>query len=235
MIVTVHQPEHMPWLGFFHKMMQADSYVLLDTVQFERGNWQNRNRFLDRQGSVFFLTVPFRRKGYLNSTLQQIEIDYTHDWVRKYLGRITDAYCRHKYFEMYRDQFFRLFLEKPRLLKELNRSLIDVFRAILRISTPLIWASELQARGAKSELLAEICREVGGKTYLSGPSGRDYLELRSFECRDILVEYHAFVHPSYSAAPFQPGLSTFDLVMNCGPESRTVLGDLLPNHHAEKN
>ena len=82
MLVTIHQPEHMPWLGFFHKMALADTYVLLDTVQFEKNNWQNRNKFIDRSGNVYWLTVPVNIKGHLSNTINDITIEQTQPWQR---------------------------------------------------------------------------------------------------------------------------------------------------------
>lgn len=64
MRVTIHQPEHLPWLGFFHKMAFCDVYVLLDNVQFTKNNYQNRNRLIDEKGTVYWSTVPVRMVGH---------------------------------------------------------------------------------------------------------------------------------------------------------------------------
>ena len=57
MLVAIHQPEHMPWLGFFEKFLRADVFVVLDDVQFSKGDFQNRNRVKGREGALW-LTVP---------------------------------------------------------------------------------------------------------------------------------------------------------------------------------
>ena len=61
MIVAVHQPQYLPWLGYFDKIDKADVFVLLDTVQFKKNEWQNRNKIKTAQGWQW-LTVPVMYK-----------------------------------------------------------------------------------------------------------------------------------------------------------------------------
>ena len=48
----------MPYLGVLEKIQRADCFVFLDTVQFEKNEWQNRNRIRTRDGGVQWITVP---------------------------------------------------------------------------------------------------------------------------------------------------------------------------------
>ena len=57
MIVSIHQPQYLPWLGYFDKIDRADVFVLLDTVQYKKNEWQNRNRIKTARGAQW-LTVP---------------------------------------------------------------------------------------------------------------------------------------------------------------------------------
>jgi hypothetical protein len=214
----------MPWLGFFHKMDRADLYVLLDNVQLTKNGWQNRNRVVDRQGVVHFLTVPVVMKGHTNSRLLDIQIDNSQRWQKKYWGRLADCYRRHPYFSKYAPELEAIVLSGAELLVEFNCRLIDFFRNALEIRAPIIRASSLDVSGKRSELLLDICRKLGAATYLSGPSGRDYLDQEIFEEHGIAIEFHSFNHPVYPSLHFTPGLSTLDLLMNCGEESRSVLG-----------
>ena len=94
MIVSIHQPEHMPWSGFFHKMSLSDVYVLLDNVQYKKNNWQNRNRIVTRNGLQQWITIPVKLKGHMQTTIRDIKINDQEDWRRKYLGRINDSYSK---------------------------------------------------------------------------------------------------------------------------------------------
>ena len=61
MIVAIHQPNYLPWLGYFYKMVKADIFVLLDNVQYEKNGYTNRCQIKTPQGP-FWLTLPIKRK-----------------------------------------------------------------------------------------------------------------------------------------------------------------------------
>lgn len=224
MRVAIHQPEHLPWLGFFHKMACCDLYVLLDSVQFTKNNYQNRNRLIDQNGVVYWSTVPVRMVGHTGKKLNEMETDDAQPWRRKCWARIAASYCRHPFFELLAPKVEEIFMADYRFLVELNISVIEFFRKELRIDVPIIRASSMDVAGTRSQLLLSICKHVGAERYLSGPSGRDYLETPIFDAHDIAIDYHEFSHPVYSAPIFQPYLSTLDLLMNHGPGSRAILG-----------
>jgi len=224
MRVTIHQPEHLPWLGFFHKMAQCDRYVILDNVQFTKNNFQNRNRLIDRKGNIFWSTVPVVMAGHLNKTISEIQIENRQPWARKVWARISNEYCRHPYFELYSEDIRKIFGTNYSRLVDLNIALIDFFRAQLDINVPLVRSSALDTHGVRSELLLSICNKLGASEYLSGPSGRGYLDTSLFDDANVKIAYHSFEHPSYDAPIFAPYLSTLDLLFNHGPESRRILG-----------
>ena len=62
--VAIHQPEHFPYMGFFQKMEYVDVFVILDDVQYSKGNWQNRNRFLNKNEVVDFFTIQLEKGAY---------------------------------------------------------------------------------------------------------------------------------------------------------------------------
>ncbi len=224
MLVTIHQPEHMPWAGFFHKMAMADVYVLLDIVQFTKNNWQNRNRAMDRNGKWFWLSVPVLIKGHTDTTIRNIKIDNKQPWRRKYWGRLRNAYCKHPFFYVYEEELETILFSEHERLLDLNIDLIEFFRKHLGIKNKLILASALDVSGKRSELLSRICDATKASSYLSGPSGRDYLDLIFFKNRNIKVIYHEYHQIAYPAKYFEPGLSIIDLLMNCGEQSAKNLG-----------
>lgn len=231
MIVTIHQPEHLPWLGFFHKVDQADLLVLLDVVQYRKDYFQNRNRILGPNGPQW-LTVPVVRAGYTSRTLRDLQINNDvrfHngvDWRRKHRKTIEHAYRRHPHFGLVEPVIDDLYEREWLLLVELNEALIRAMMVLLDIDTRIVRASELRVEGKRSDLLASICRATGASTYLSGPTGRQYLDEAPFRSAGIDVRYHSFEHPAYRqrhAVEFVPNLSTLDLLCNCGPDSLAVI------------
>lgn len=224
MRVTIHQPEHLPWLGFFHKMADCDVYVLLDSVQFTKNNYQNRNRLIDQNGMPFWSTAPVRMAGHTDKRIVDMELDNTQPWSRKTWARIAGAYRRHPYFSALAPELESIFMGGHVRLVDLNLDLIELFRRQLGISVPMVRSSTMEVEGIRSELLLSICKTLGAETYLSGPSGRDYLDTALFSAAGIALDYHAFKHPTYSAPIFQPYLSSLDLLFNHGPKSREILG-----------
>ena len=89
MIVTIHQPQFMPWIGYFDKMEQADVFVYLDNAQFKKNEWQNRNRLKTAQGWQW-LTVPVLHR--FPQSIREVGINDEVDWKSKHLNALTTNY-----------------------------------------------------------------------------------------------------------------------------------------------
>lgn len=182
-------------------MKKADLYVYLDNVQYRKNYFQNRNRIRG-----FYVTVPVITNGHMASTIRDIKIDDTQHWRRKYWGHVQDAYRKSENFDKYADEVRRIIYGDYEYLVEINYAFIDFFRRHLGIYTPTTKASDLGVKGERSMLLYDICLKTGADTYLSGPSGRKYLDKDLFRYGDIKIEYHQFVHP------FEPPSALDDLM-----------------------
>lgn len=225
MIVTMHQPEHLPWLGYFHKMARADLYVIRDDCQYRKLYFQNRNAVIGPAGRVW-ATVPVRKTQPHYGPIHAVAIDNDQAWRRPYWSLLERTYREHPHFDRYKAELKDIVEYPFDRLAELNLVLIDFFRDVLAIRTPMVRCTALQATGDRTGILCNIALEVGADTYLSGPSGRDYLDEGVFAAAGVALAYHDFPHPVYPQAgrsTFTPQLSTLDLIMNCGPESRDVL------------
>ncbi|WP_169306555.1 WbqC family protein [Cohnella pontilimi] len=222
MIVTIHQPEHMPWLGFFDKIGHSDCVVFLDNVPFRKNYFQNRNRIMSGSGPMY-LTIPVSITE--SKVIKDVRIAKNFN-KRKYLRAIRSAYSEHPFFDLYYPEVERIILEEHQNLSALNLALILFFMQTLQIETTWHLASDLEVNGSKSQLLLSICQKLKADTYLSGPSGRDYLDEMLFTAQGILVSYHDFIHPSYpqiNQTGFHSHLSVLDLLFNCGDKSREYL------------
>jgi hypothetical protein len=231
MIVTIHQPEHLPWLGFFDKITQADCFVMLDHVQFRKNYFQNRNRIRSQDGSVW-LSVPVRIKGRFGQPINQVEIDNSGNprWREKCWRTIVQAYGKATFFSQYAPFFERLYQTDWERLVDLNETIIQYLFDELGVRVRVIKSSTLpiQEHSKKSDLVLEIARLVGAQTYLSGVSGQDYLELERFKHENVEVRFQEFNHPVYSQqfTPFLPCMSTIDLLFTHGPESLEIIKSL---------
>lgn len=217
MRVTIHQPEHLPWLGFFAKAASSDLFILLDTVPYRHGYFQNRNR-LSHRGELIWLTVPVQHRGHFGEEIGQIRIDAGRSWRRQYVGRLEDALRRAPHRDEVIGPLREMIDDAPSHLADLNVAIIRWLCELLDVGVPTLLASELGTTGRKSELLASVCHDVGADVYLSGPSGREYLDLTPFLERKIEVEYFDFIHPTYprDPEPWISRLSAIDLVANVG-------------------
>jgi hypothetical protein len=224
LIVTVHQPEHLPWLGFFHKLNQADCIVLLDQVQYRDRYFQNRNKVMSTNGPML-LTVPVASKNRRSTLIKDMMISDS-SWKQGYMSALYYFYKRHPYFEPYYTGLHKIVSEANDRLCELNISIIRYFMKELKLDTKIIIASELDVVGAKSDLMLSICQKLNATVYLSGPTGREYLNQELFRENQIDVLFHDFQHPRYPQFKnqnFVSHLSTIDLLFNCGSNSKEYL------------
>jgi len=222
MIVTIHQPEHLPWSGFFHKMMCADLYVYLDHVQYRKNYFQNRNKIVNSVGKEAWASIPLR-SGKLNDAILDKEI--VCGYSKKYIALIQSSYRKSKYFHKYFDKFHSIIINEHRNLVDLNLDIIDFFREVLNINTPIVRSSEFNISSSKSEMCLDICLKTGADKYISGPSGLDYLDIDTFLDRNIELLVHNYISPVYKSNHFYPNLSTLDLLFNHGEDSRQIILD----------
>ncbi len=222
MIVTIHQPEHLPWLGFFNKLSKAELFVILDSVQFEKNYFQNRNRIIGSNGAQY-IGIPVNMAGHMDGTIAttEIAVNANPTWKRKYLNTIKMSYAKHTFFEEVYPLLEEIINMDTIYIADINIAIFRKFAEKMGFQPQYIKSSELDISGLKSELILNICKCVNATTYIAGPSGRDYLDMKSFEDANIDVvfnDYHHPVYPQKKTKEFVPYMSALDLFMNCGFE-----------------
>lgn len=221
--VVIHQPQYLPYLGYFYKMSLGDVFVSLDRASFTRNKVQNRNVIRGVHGPLP-LTVPVRR-SHLGTLLCEVEIDNSGPWARKHWKSLEQSYCTYPYFDLYKNELRATYERTWERLVDLNMHLIGLLMRWLELSTPVVRSSELPVEGRQTELLVKVCRQLGAASYISGEGAKAYLEPEQFRDAGIRLCVSRFRHPIYRqpVAPFVPALSTIDLVMSMGPDSTCVL------------
>ena len=221
MIVTIHQPEHLPWLGFFHKVSMADTYVVLDNVQYRRRYFQNRNKIRTKTNWQW-ITVPLEKDERDVLLIKNARITNAGGkWKSKNLESIFHNYHRATYFKSYWDDFKSAYMENHISLLDFNCLLLKHLFNSFNIQKDVLLASEIGASGEKGDLILNICKITGAKKYFSGISGKDYLDIDKFSKNNIEVEFQEFHHPIYAQLydDFIPCMSALDLLFNHGPKS----------------
>jgi len=224
MILTVHQPQYLPWAGYLDKIDRADRFVLLDTVQFKKGEWQNRNRIKTAAGWQW-LTVPVLHDH--GQAIRDVRIDPARDtWGRKHREALRTNYAATPYYDWVRAAFDPIWEGAWERLAPLNRATVEALTGLLGITTPIYPASELEETPEHpDERLIGLCRQLGADTYLAGAGGEAYMELDRWEKAGIRVEVQRFVHPEHAQpfGDFLPAMSAVDLLCNCGPGALALL------------
>jgi hypothetical protein len=226
MLVAIHQPHYLPWLGYLHRMARADLFIMLDHVQFERGNYQNRTQ-VRVNGAPHWLTVPVQQRSQKERILDKA-IDNTKRWGLAHFETLRRAYVSAGFFGTYAADLRAILDCDHQRLVDLNEHTLDFLRHAFDIRTPLVKSSEIAGvEGAKSELVLNLCKAVGASGLLVGLGGsRNYLDRGAFAKAGIALEMQEFTHPVYNqrgGGVFNPGLSALDLLFNYGPAAGRIL------------
>jgi hypothetical protein len=214
-IVSIHQPNYIPWLGYFYKIAQADIFVFLDDVQFSNQGMQNYHYIKTPQGS-FRLKIPVKKT--FGESINQVLINNELDWKKKHLKTIEVNYKRSEYFEEVFSDLEFLFSSDHYCIADLDRHLIEFICNKFGISTKLINASELNIHSQREEKILDICDALDCKIYYSGTGARAYQNESNFGKRGIELRYSQFQPFEYTQlwGTFQVNVSVLDYLMNCG-------------------
>ncbi|CAN5788875.1 WbqC family protein [soil metagenome] len=210
-----------------HKAFCCDVFVLLDTVQYQKGGVQNRNQIKTAQGRTW-LTVPVQAS--LSKSIRETEIA-NFAWLRKHQATIQQSYPRAAGLAAL-EGFMDILNQAPANLASLNGALMRWMFSLLRLPCQVVDASQLNVSGKATELVRNICQEVGATSYLSGPGAKSYMEPALLEEAGIGLVYHSVEVTEYSQMYPQVGflndLSALDLILNLGDQAAPYLASLPP-------
>jgi hypothetical protein len=215
---AIMQPTFFPWSGYFNLISQADCFVFLDDVQFEKQSWQSRNRILV-QGKPFWISAPIFHRD-LNQTINQIEICDQPRWRDKLLRTLAQTYARHPHSDDMLQVANKLIETKSTNMAVVNINLILAFCDRLRLAQKFYRSSELGISGERTERLIRICEHLGCNEYLSPVGAADYLAQDGFSERSVirlmLQQYSPLPYSQKQTADFVSHLSILDVVANLG-------------------
>ena len=220
MKAAIHQLQYWPGLRFFAKMRAADMFIYLDDVQYEKREFQNRNRIRTPRGWQY-LTAPVISKGRFSQKINEVELDNAAGWQQDHLQAIKLNYARAPYYKDYAPAIEELYSRGYRLLADLSIATMDFLKEGFGIKTPVKFSSEYHVDETSSARLARLCAAAGAGEYLSGAGAKAYLDPNVFSFAGIKVSWQEFKPRPYPQAfpGFEPDMSALDLLMNCGPRS----------------
>jgi WbqC-like protein family len=227
--VAIHQPNYLPWPGFFAKAAQADVLVLYDTVQFEKRGYTNRVQIKANDGAPRWLTQPVISKGRYYQRVREVQFAEP-DWWEEHSKTLRSNYKRAPYFDRYFAELEERLQSCGPDMTSCNESLIAWACKHLELPVRLRRASALPVESDDpTERLIRLVQAVGGDTYISGAGGFKYQDLEEFDRAGIQVLARRSAAPSYPQlwGDFVPGLSIVDLLFNCGPASAAYVRDMM--------
>lgn len=222
MKIAIHQPNYLPWIGYFDKMDQVDTFVILDTANHSKSGYINRTQIKTPQGSLV-LTVPLKQK---EKPINELEIQNNVNWQIRHWKAIEANYKKCTYWADYKDGFEKIYCKKWDNIASLNIALIQHITMLLNITTELVIESDLQLDfGRNNARNVNIVSHLGGDIYLSGIGARVYNDENAFSNRHIKLVYQDFKHPEYPQrwGNFQYNLSILDMLFNCGPDTMAII------------
>lgn len=225
MILSVHQPQYIPWLGYLDKIDKSDCFVFLDNVQYKPREYQNRNKIRTKDGWIW-LTVPVVSKGLGRQKICDVTIDNSFDWQNHHWKSLKAWYNKAPNFRDHFQFFENVYTKKWEKLIDLNVCIIEYILKEFKIETPLYYESKLGITSMRTQRILEICKKLNADVYLSGIGGKGYLEEEKFAEAGIELRYQDFIHPVYRQRymqgkdSFLPFMSAIDLLFNEGGKTK---------------
>ncbi len=182
--IAIHQPNFLPWMGFFKKMERVDQFVFLDHVPFSKGSYTNRVRyFCKSSGQVKWLTLPIQ-KTRLSTRICDVKLDSSSNWESKLITTIRqniDSSIGELIADTIRNR-------RTDYLVDLNISLINHLATYFKISTPVLRSFQLELPASDDQEVLKICEKLAVKEYVSGKGAHRYLDFGAFAQKEIVVD-----------------------------------------------
>ena len=215
--VAAIQSNYIPWRGYLDAIAQVDEFILLDDVQYTKRDWRNRNQIKTVQGPLW-LTIPVHVKGRYLQPINEVEVSES-SWAERHWTSLVHSYGAANCYPDAEKPIHALYEEASTLcrLSDINRLMLDGICRLLGIRTPMVWSSQYECGGIKSERLLSLCEAAGATEYVSGPAARSYLDVTMFNQKGITVSWLDYSdYPEYPQLhpPFESHVSVLDLLFN---------------------
>jgi hypothetical protein len=224
-IVTMHQPNYLPWIGLFSKVAQTECFIIMDTFQYTRHGVIHRNKIRTNNGSSY-LTIPIG-KEFAVAKIKDVTLPQDNTWREIHWQSIYHNYVKTDFFKYHADFFEKLYKQDFAYLWQINLEIIRYMLKSFDINVTILKASDLNIDMSlkHTDMIIAVLKSIGASTYLSGQSGRDYVEVEEFSQNNLTCKFAKFTHPIYQQRypGFEPNLSAIDLLFNVGLRSSQVI------------
>lgn len=228
-IISIHQPNFFPWLGYFDKIIRSDIFIFLDDVQFPKtgGTWSNRVMVLN-QGVSQWLTVPIERNYTGTKNVNEIYFSSKENWRDRVVKSVRGSYRKAPFFNEVINDIEILINNPVGNLSDYNKNTILEICKLLKIDISQIKSSsDYPTSAVATERLIELTHRMEGNVYMCGGGASGYQEDEMFLNAGVTLQYQNFTSKEYkqlNTNTFVNGLTIIDALMNCGYEgTRNIL------------
>ena len=219
MKLAIMQPYFLPYLGYFSLIKHTDEFILLDTVQFIRHGWIERNRILKPSDGWQYIMVPLKK--YSRETIiKDIEINNDQQWKEKILAQLQHYKKQAPYFSNVIDILNEIFSKEYATIVDLNLASLKTVCNYLGINTPIqvfsLMNIDIEPANAPDEWALNICKALGNvDEYWNPPGGQSFFDRKKYENAGINLKFHSAILTDYDQKRnvFEPGLSILDVMM----------------------
>lgn len=195
------EPHYLGCLEYFTAIRQVESVLLDVGGQYIKQTYRNRTQLL---GSNKIQTLSIPVKHDYRSSIKDVKIDYSQNWIKDHWGALYSAYGKAPYFEFFADDLKRIWDHKHTYLIDLNVSMLNECLKMLQLDKDI---------SIQESLSDDIINEV--------------LDLRNLIHPKItFADRNIYTPTSYSQLfghTFVPNLSIIDLIMCEGPQASEFL------------
>jgi len=218
-IVSIHQPNFLPWLGYFDKIARSDIFIALDDVQLVRGKSYTCRAKILSQGNELWLSVPVLDKSE-KILIKDSRLDNKQNWKKKHLKTIYLSYKKSPYFEEIYEHIKGIYNFNSDLLVDYNLKFIKDTCSLLGLNKIFINSSDITSIDAYGlQKIIELIKSVGGTKYISGTGAgsRRYIDEEVFNKEQIELIWQPeleYVYPQNNTTQFVKNLSIIDVLFN---------------------
>jgi len=218
MIASIHQPNFFPWMGFFDKLIQSDSFVFLtSSMRSKDDKFLTRTKILDGSSSRY-ISIPL---GIKQIPIKDLLMPNDKKWKIKTLNKIHNSYHDSQFYDEVVFDVKSLIMNESEYFSDYSINIVNFLVEKLNIDTKIFIDTDFEKDfGLSNERNVAICKELDANTYFSGIGAKEYNDKNLFKINDLDLIYQNYSHPEYrqNSDQFIAGLSIIDVIINCGYE-----------------
>ena len=231
MKLGVMQPYFFPYLGYFSLIKHTERFILLDSVQFSKQGWVERNRILKPGSGWMYISVPLIKYSQ-DTKIRDIKIKNAFDW-RNTIFRQLEHYKKRAPF--YRDTIEVLktaFNIETESIVQLNAHVLKTVCSYIGVGLNVDTFSEMHLSigdvKAPDEWALNICKVLGNVSeYWNPEGGLKFYDCSKYYKAGIDIKFLSMNIQKYpqSRPEFEGNLSIVDIMMFNTPEKTNEMLD----------